>query len=69
MTTDFEKAVICGLLFRYKKNRRRKMWVHLLISQTLLKGQFHKLLIFLLYNSGLFSTSITNFSVSKEPFS
>jgi len=28
MTIDFDmKAVICALLFRYQKNRRRKLWM------------------------------------------
>jgi hypothetical protein len=43
-TINFEeKAVICAVLLRFTKKRRRKMWVNPLISQRLLKDQFHKL--------------------------
>ena len=47
MTMDFEeKAIIYALPLSFrkeKKKQRRKMQVRPLISQRLLKGQFHKL--------------------------
>jgi len=44
MTVDFEeRTVICALLFRFRKKRRRKPWVHFLSSQILLKSQIHEL--------------------------
>ena len=44
MTTDIvEKAVIRSLLLRFRKKQRWKMRNHPLISQKLLKNQFHKL--------------------------
>ena len=41
---DFvESVTVCALLLRTKAKRRKGFWVHPLVSQRLLKGQFHKL--------------------------
>ena len=41
---DFvESAAVCALLLRIRAKRRKRFWVHPLVSQRLLKGQFHKL--------------------------
>jgi len=46
MTMGFEEnAVMCALLLRCRKKRRRKSWVHPLINRRLLKGRCNKLLI------------------------
>lgn len=43
MTLDFEKrTVICALRFRFRKKWRRKLWVHPISSQRLLKGHIHE---------------------------
>jgi len=39
---DFVDSVaVCALLLRTKAKRRKRLWVHPLVSQKLLKGQFH----------------------------
>jgi len=44
MTVYFEeRTVICALLFRFIKKRRRKLWVHPISSQRLLKGLIHEI--------------------------
>jgi len=41
---DFvESVAVCALLLRIRAKRRKRLWVHPLVSQRLLKGQFHKL--------------------------
>jgi len=41
---DFvELVVVCALLLRTRVKRRKRFWVHPLVSQRLLKGQLHKL--------------------------
>jgi len=41
---DFvESVAVCALLLRIRAKRRKRFWVHPLVSQRLLKGQFHKL--------------------------
>jgi hypothetical protein len=41
---DFvESVAVCALLLRTRAKRRMGFWVHPLVSQRLLKGQFHKL--------------------------
>jgi len=41
---DFvEWLAVCALLLRTRANRRKRFWVCPLVSQRLLKGQFHKL--------------------------
>jgi hypothetical protein len=41
---DFVEAVaVCALLLRIRTKRRKKFWVRPLVSQRLLKGQFHRL--------------------------
>jgi hypothetical protein len=41
---DFvESVAVCALLLRTRTKRRKKFWVHPLVSQRLLKGQLHKL--------------------------
>jgi hypothetical protein len=41
---DFgELVAVCALLLRTRAKRRKRFWVHPLVSQRLLKGQFHKL--------------------------
>lgn len=82
LTMKFIKqaAAVAFLINRRKNKIKNKMWVHPLVSQRLLKGQFHKLFedlciyqskfvnyfrMMLVYRAGLFSTSIIHFSVSK----
>jgi hypothetical protein len=41
---DFvESVAVCALLLRIGAKGRKRLWVHPLVSQRLLKGQFHKL--------------------------
>ena len=41
---DFvESLAVCALLLRTRAKRRKRFWVHPLVNQRLLKGQFHKL--------------------------
>jgi hypothetical protein len=41
---DFvESVAVCALLLKIRAKRRRRVWGHPLVSQRLLKGQFHKL--------------------------
>jgi hypothetical protein len=41
---DFvESVAVCALLLRTRAKRRKRFWVHPLVSQRLLKGQFHNL--------------------------
>jgi len=41
---DFvESVAVCARLLRTRTKRRKWFWVHPLVSQRLLKGQFHKL--------------------------
>jgi hypothetical protein len=41
---DFvESVAVCALLLRTRAKRRKRFWVHPLVSQRLLKGKFHKL--------------------------
>ena len=40
-----ESLAVCALLLRTKVKRRKRLWVHPLVSQKLLKGQFHKLYV------------------------
>jgi hypothetical protein len=41
---DFVKLVsVCAFLLKTRAKRRKRFWVHPLVSQKLLKGQFHKL--------------------------
>ena len=41
---DFvESVAVCALLLRTRAKRRKRFWVHPLVSQRLLKGQSHKL--------------------------
>jgi len=41
---DFvESIAVCTLLLRTRAKRRERFWVHPLVRQRLLKGQFHKL--------------------------
>jgi len=64
ITTDFEKAVNCVLLPRFRKNEKKEN-VDSTFSERLLKGQFHKLCEELFVYQKIFSTSIINFSLSK----
>jgi hypothetical protein len=44
MTVDFEeRTAILRYSFVFEKKRRRKLWVHPLSSQRLLKGQIHEI--------------------------
>jgi len=45
-----ESVAVCALLLRIRAKRRKRVWVHPLVSQRLLKGQFHKLYEDLLIN-------------------
>ena len=36
-------GAVCALLLRTRAKKRKRLWVHPLVSQRLLKGQFHKL--------------------------
>jgi len=38
-----ESVAVCALLLRTRAKRRKRFGVHPLVSQRLLKGQFHKL--------------------------
>jgi len=38
-----ELVAVCAFLLRTRAKRRKRFWVHPLVSQKLLKGQFHKL--------------------------
>jgi len=41
---DFvESITVCTLLLRTRAKRRKRFWLHPLVSRRLLKGQFHKL--------------------------
>jgi hypothetical protein len=41
---DFvESVAVCALLLRARAKRRKRFWVHPIVSRRLLKGQFHKL--------------------------
>jgi len=41
---DFvESGAVCALLLRVRAKRRKRLWVNPLVSQRLLKGQFHNL--------------------------
>jgi hypothetical protein len=42
-TVSVESVAMCALLLRIRAKRRKRLWVHPIVSQRLLKGQFHKL--------------------------
>jgi hypothetical protein len=44
ISMDFvELVAVCAVLLRTRAKRRKWFWVHPLVSQRLLKGQYHKL--------------------------